>query len=936
MTEEELSRDAPVSRRRFLSLTGGAGVAVLVSGALPAAPGRSHGRRAALRSGAPTSPGAYPLDSAIYGGELQYFRMDPAAIPARLALCRQASYRVIQTYVPWNVHEFLPGVFDFSGQTHPVLPNDHHLDPFEIEDPITGTSSGGTDGRLGILCNTDLTGFLTECDRLGFKLILRPGPFISDEWRNGGVPDWLLETAPESMYMYGPDGTALTPGAPFSAPPPVAAAAGGMSEFYFPSPSYSSPVYQQAVATWMAVFARYVAPWLATRGGPVIAVQVDDETCDYYHFGPFETDYNPAALAEFHRRHPGISVPRGWPAQSAGIAALRPALAWQQWKGQQIADWLARLAANLRAGSVDVPIIHEIELSLGPPADLAADAEQVLLTPELYPGSNGPEVLPLVELTAQAARAASRNRVPLWSTETQSGAVLLYQTLLGEGIIGALQFTYTTGVPTGSVTSTGRFGRTLRTAGPLLTRATRRADVAVVWDNSLTRLPYDTTARGMSTDARAVIEKHVPALATLLIRSGYSFDLLDTTAALPEDYRAYRRVFLASADLLPRAAQRALVAYVRDGGQLICWPAPPTLDETLAPCRLLADELFPIPERGFSPAADQDITLLGHPVTTYYGVHSYQVKEGDPGTGVTPVATFGDTVCGYRRRFGRGSATLLGSWLAADSVPGRAGTLIDSQPVPAEASPATTLALARTMATRHFGALAAAAVPDTLPGGAAQTLYVYAYTNQRRGGEYISGGALAYWNGDHVVGLAELNSTDTAPPAQRLPYRPADAAHQVALGALVGAPPGVRVPDSRIQARVLDGPGGAATIVAANRFRTPVPFAAEVNVGARMLRLPASGTLSLPPQLAVVLPINYPLGKDLRLRWSTAQLLTSAVNGRSLTLELWAPWTAETLVSLPAPVSRATVNGHPIATHATGRLVEVTVPAGESDLVLNW
>ena len=47
------------------------------------------------------------LPSAVFGGELQYFRMSPSAIPARLALCREAAFTVVQTYVPWNVHELI-------------------------------------------------------------------------------------------------------------------------------------------------------------------------------------------------------------------------------------------------------------------------------------------------------------------------------------------------------------------------------------------------------------------------------------------------------------------------------------------------------------------------------------------------------------------------------------------------------------------------------------------------------------------------------------------------------------------------------------------------------------------------------------------------------------------------------------------------------------
>jgi hypothetical protein len=75
--------------------------------------------------------------------------------------------------VPWNVHEFFPGVLDFTGKTHPVLPNDHHLDPFEYSDSI------GTGGPhyydLGLKVNTNLESFLGLCKAAGARSAAQRG-----------------------------------------------------------------------------------------------------------------------------------------------------------------------------------------------------------------------------------------------------------------------------------------------------------------------------------------------------------------------------------------------------------------------------------------------------------------------------------------------------------------------------------------------------------------------------------------------------------------------------------------------------------------------------------------------------------------------------------------------------------------------------------------
>uniref|UniRef100_A0A8C3CZZ7 Galactosidase beta 1 like n=1 Tax=Cairina moschata TaxID=8855 RepID=A0A8C3CZZ7_CAIMO len=59
------------------------------------------------------------------------------------------------SYVPWNYHEPLPGVYDFAG-------------------------------------DRDVEAFLDLTAELGLLVILRPGPYICAEWEMGGLPAWLL------------------------------------------------------------------------------------------------------------------------------------------------------------------------------------------------------------------------------------------------------------------------------------------------------------------------------------------------------------------------------------------------------------------------------------------------------------------------------------------------------------------------------------------------------------------------------------------------------------------------------------------------------------------------------------------------------------------------------------------------------------------------
>jgi hypothetical protein len=815
------------------------------------------------------------LPPSPFGGELQYFRMQRADVAVRLDRCRDAAYSVIQAYVPWNVHEAAKGSFDFTGRTSPVIVNDH-VDQYQIETPQQEAQDGGA--AASVVANTDLLGFLDECAARDFAVILRPGPFISDEWRSGGIPDWLLLEGEPDMFVSGPYGGSLTPGAPFS--PPVATATGGAPLYYFASPSYASPAYLAAARTWLRRFSAAVRPYLSHEGGPVVAVQVDDESCFYYRFGPFEVDYNPHFLARWYAAGHG-APPRDWSPQAAGPESLRPMLEWQRFKGQQVAAFLGTLAADLRSAGVAVPITHELEMQLSPPADLAATAATVLLTPESYLGGAGPETMPASEVLPQSLRAASRQRVPLWCTEMDNGDAALYHLMLGEGVAGGLQFTYTAGVEDGDEPTLAPVGRMFDVAGPLLGSARRHADVAIVVDQTLCHQPYGTDRWGLSRDGRRVVENHIPALAELLVRAGYAFDVLDPAAALPQDYERYPVILLASADSLARAAQLALVRYLRRGGRLVCWPGPPDRDEWLAPCRVLADAVSaPVARHDASDRVVAEVAGVAG-VSLWRGADFFTLGAGD-----VAVAHASGRVCGYRRRVGRGTAVVLGGWLAADAVIGRSGEVFDSVTLPAGADPSAAYLAVLPRLAGSFGAAASPAVAlaeSVYPGTAATAgppteAIVYAYTNERRGGEVISGGVLGYFNGERAVGLVELNTTPEAQGVTRFPDHPVEPPHVAAVSRLVGRPPRIRVSDPHVQARVLDGPagpGGPATIVLVNRWPGDARVAVRTRAGGRVVRF----VVRLPGQTGVACPVDWPLPGGWTLVQATGSLTGVAAAG---------------------------------------------------------
>ena len=93
----------------------------------------------------------------IISGSIHYFRLPHQLWKDRILKLKAVGGNTIATYVPWNLHEPRPHVWDFNPK--------HDL---------------------------DLAGFLNLAMELGVFVILRIGPYIGGELDFGGLPAWLL------------------------------------------------------------------------------------------------------------------------------------------------------------------------------------------------------------------------------------------------------------------------------------------------------------------------------------------------------------------------------------------------------------------------------------------------------------------------------------------------------------------------------------------------------------------------------------------------------------------------------------------------------------------------------------------------------------------------------------------------------------------------
>lgn len=93
----------------------------------------------------------------------------------------------------------------------------------------------------------DLAEYIREAQAEGLNVILRPGPYICAEWELGGYPSWLLKDRDLILRS-------------------------------------SEPKYTAQVQAWFHRLGREIAPLLLKNGGPIIAVQVENE------YGSFADD----------------------------------------------------------------------------------------------------------------------------------------------------------------------------------------------------------------------------------------------------------------------------------------------------------------------------------------------------------------------------------------------------------------------------------------------------------------------------------------------------------------------------------------------------------------------------------------------------------------------------------------------------------------------
>ena len=449
----------------------------------------------------------------VYGAAFFYERVPRSQWAASLAQYRALGINTIDLYVMWNWHEVRNGRFDFTGSSNP---------------------------------RRDLIGLLRLIDRTGFKIVLRPGPVIRNEWRNGGYPAWLLKRPEYNMPLR------------------------DVLEGRYPATATLQNQHSDdAAAEWMrnATHMRYAARWLKhvlSAVSPwrqdVIAIALDDDQGAYLdnQTWPAPNFHRYLAyLASTVRGSVGSRVPLFINTYEMKVTASAPVWAWGNWYqsdaysiGEHDRAQL-EFSTGLIATQPHLPVMmSEFQAGWLQGADEAwprpADPSNTTLALHtlLQQGMHGIVIFPVQDTFDPAGWEAP------WANAFYSWDAAL-----------SVQLT-----PQGRWLPTRRFGELVRSFGPLLAQMHVKADAAIAYTASaydpasLNKDDFFSIAANTMSAQRDCRAKHITCT------------LIDLRFAPADDLNRYRAIIVPPGPArltFDSAIAQKLSAYRAAGGQVV-------------------------------------------------------------------------------------------------------------------------------------------------------------------------------------------------------------------------------------------------------------------------------------------------------------------------------------------------------------------------------
>ena len=327
----------------------------------------------------------------LWAGAMHYWRHAPEDWGPCLDAMKAMGLRLVDTYVPWGVHETAQGTFDF----------------------------GERYARL------DVARFIRLAGEKGLHVIARPGPHINAELTYFGLPERVVWDR-ECQARTPRDNPVMLPIVPVA----------------FPVPSYASDAFHDETALWFEACGRVLAPLLYPHG-PIVMLQVDNEGALYFRDGPYDQDYHPDAIRSFapscarSTRASARSATRGTTRRITFASVAPPVrfdakeadelarhLDWMEFHEHLLAEAMGRFDQALEsAGLTTVPTLHNFPLGeAATPLNASRMAEVVdLIGLDYYHPANPQHHMTILRRTGELATRCEGRRVPPFGAEVGAG-----------------------------------------------------------------------------------------------------------------------------------------------------------------------------------------------------------------------------------------------------------------------------------------------------------------------------------------------------------------------------------------------------------------------------------------------------------------------------------------------------------------------------------
>jgi beta-galactosidase len=616
----------------------------------------------------------------LNSGEIHYFRIRHELWDLHLEEAVNAGLMAVSTYVPWAWHEEEEGVFDFNGSSAP---------------------------------EKDLEGWIRKCKEHGLYCILKPGPFILAEYRGAGLPDWFLDKYGEQVRMRNRQGGKIQ--------------SDGVSLFnekYLEKVrlwydkimpvisrnevSSGGPVIMLQVCNEIGVFS-----WLAGQADYGNAVR---DRFILYLTQKFSSikDVNDLWGTDY-MDFDNVELPPDSRTPCLSGADRGRDHEWHLFWRKYYGDYLRMLTAMIRDRGVTVPLYHnlpgwiygngyEFPVNITMYEDMFHEKSEVIFgvdhIPEFVSYRNMHDDRIINDITG-----AMQGKGPLFAAEFQSGSReyhvvtnphemgLFYKASIANGLTGWNYYMFSQGHNTlrkgysgdtfywftpltagGNRTSAfiplERMSRILNVCGNIITEARRRAEVCVLFYS-----PYYATEIERPAGREADL-KYVPSairrpayfdgLLKALQVLNIDYDMADLNNVTNDSLSPYKQVWAFVTDEMDAGAQQILANHIINGGNLVIYPYLPDREMSDKPCTILRKAISVSPS-GTEIIDSPLIDILGYkdikcsnPLIIY--------PEKSLSDAEVIARTINGSPCGLTIHRGKGSVTLLGTWMGFDTA----------------------------------------------------------------------------------------------------------------------------------------------------------------------------------------------------------------------------------------------------------------------------